>query len=41
MIENMINNEAFNFLRTEKNLGYIALASLLETETINGLIIGV
>jgi hypothetical protein len=41
MIENQLNNEAFNYLRTEKELGYLALASFLSTELVDGFIIGV
>jgi secreted Zn-dependent insulinase-like peptidase len=32
MIENTLNNEAFNFLRTEHELGYVALASIISAE---------
>ena len=41
MIENTLNNEAFNFLRTEHELGYVALASIISAEQIDGIIIAV
>ena len=38
LLENFLNNEAFNFLRSKLNLGYIAFGGAISWERVEGML---